>query len=984
MLLLVLPATMLFSLVTPVFQLNAQAQAENLTAQLRREARLYTVSNALVACFQDQTGNGLKPETTTNNLSSELPVFTGQDITVGHHVKPSDGKADCSSASWTASAVDMVGITSHTEFMEMFYAKTGSGNFWELKLEVARGDTNTINTFLKKSSENGNTMVACTARQGCTVTPLSDAARYVLYLENLKKGCGATVVSGSADDLNSIDEDHKATIKIVNDQGTPVDQTYKLEQGKGKFISVGQGVTSDGNLTCGTLIEQINKLAPAFIERVEQAKRDGQSIGDVDGATAAAGSTDADNNPSCETTKNPMSWILCPIINGIAELADFVFQNLIQPLLVSRDIGYTNTTSGIYRAWSSFRTIANILLILALLVIVFGQAIGGGIVDAYTAKKALPRLFAAAILINISIYLVAFALDITNIIGAGISNIIYAPFQGAGEFKIQLGNVSSGGLLVGLFGAGAAIWAAGSAITSVLPWIGLFVVLPAVLAFLGVLVTLVIRQGIIIMLVLVSPLAFLAFVLPNTERYFKQWWNLLLKTLLVYPIVMVIFAVADVLASVLSGSFPLAVQWLADVISIVLLILPLFLVPFAFKLAGGAIGSLYATLSGASKRGTELLKGSERDPLSMRNRAKFKARSGLNDANMAGNALGTRLNPFVRGDRRRSRLTAIRDTNQAILGTDTAQAALLQATSQDDKPMTDLALFGSSTDSRAAIDAEVLQSMHQAQADLTSGTITQAQYQARLSEINATKNQKLAASATADRIGRTSANRRFALMQGSTISYGLAPGKEGWDTAVGAMRDIAGGDETQLRSMVNQFQYVAKGSGRADLSGNTDSGEYNGDRAWKSVGLYQHSNSKPADIVGSGRHYLEKFQTGNAEDKDDAAVFYKELQGMVNGSTGGVRDAIEQQMALLEQAGISQHLGQVFETKQVMKPNPNNRNVMIPTDVSVTREQALLAGDIKYNKDVKQADGTTINIPVTKRVRTYERPDINRINEEEN
>ena len=51
------------------------------------------------------------------------------------------------------------------------------------------------------------------------------------------------------------------------------------------------------------------------------------------------------------------------------------------------------------------RSIANIIIIFALLAVVFSQSIGGGMIDAYTAKKIMPRLLAAAIFVNISIYL---------------------------------------------------------------------------------------------------------------------------------------------------------------------------------------------------------------------------------------------------------------------------------------------------------------------------------------------------------------------------------------------------------------------------------------------------------------------------------------------------------------------------------------------------------------------------------------------------
>ena len=72
--------------------------------------------------------------------------------------------------------------------------------------------------------------------------------------------------------------------------------------------------------------------------------------------------------------------------------------------------------------------------------------------------------------------------------------------------------------------------------------------MPAVLGLLTAFITLILRKAIILALVLVSPVAFALYCLPNTEKYFKKWWDFLVQTLIVYPIVVVIFAVSDILS----------------------------------------------------------------------------------------------------------------------------------------------------------------------------------------------------------------------------------------------------------------------------------------------------------------------------------------------------------------------------------------------------------------------------------------------------
>lgn len=361
----------------------------------------------------------------------------------------------------------------------------------------------------------------------------------------------------------------------------------------------------------------------------------GQLIGPnkKDVANPATNQDGTGNNspPGCEASGINLSWIVCPIIDAVSATADFIFNSLIVPLLQTNL--NINPNKPIYQVWSSFRNIANVLLIIFLLIAVYAQATGGGLIDAYTAKKIIPRVVAAAILINISIYLVAGLVDITTIIGNGIVSLMYAPFKASGNFTIKPGAILGDvlglgvvGLIGGMFSA-AAVGAAISVAVQALPFLLLFVVVPALLAFIGVLVTLVIREGLIIFLVMVAPVAAALYCLPNTEQYFRKWFDLLFKALLVYPIVMVVFAMCNIMAYLLSNFG--GNQIIGNLIALLLLVLPLFIIPFAFKLAGGLIGNIYGTLAGWGKQGHGFFKGNPNDPNSLGNRVKRQAGEGI-------------------------------------------------------------------------------------------------------------------------------------------------------------------------------------------------------------------------------------------------------------------------------------------------------------------------------------------------------------------
>jgi hypothetical protein len=340
---------------------------------------------------------------------------------------------------------------------------------------------------------------------------------------------------------------------------------------------------------------------------------------------------DTDTAPECEASGFSLSWILCPIFNMFSDTAHWIFQSIVQPFLITTPIS-TDPNDPSYQIWSNFRIYGDIFLVIALLVIVFGQAIGGGLVDAYTAKKVLPRLLAAVILINLSLYIVAFMVDITNVLGAGISNIMTAPLTHCSSTQISNGNcwdfrlsntdiasVFGVGLIGFIIGStaivgflGALFFGGGAAIgTAVLT--ALLVSLPMIIAAIGVFITLIFRKGLILFLVLVSPVAFALYCLPNTERYFKRWWELLVEALLVYPIVIIIFGVADILTiTILSAnnispsSFTShltldASRTLALIVAFFLQFLPLLAIPFAFRFASGALRRIYdaATTAGA-------------------------------------------------------------------------------------------------------------------------------------------------------------------------------------------------------------------------------------------------------------------------------------------------------------------------------------------------------------------------------------------------
>lgn len=248
--------------------------------------------------------------------------------------------------------------------------------------------------------------------------------------------------------------------------------------------------------------------------------------------------------------------------------------------------------------------------------------------DAYTLRKIAPRLLIAVIGINLSIYLCVAAIDITNIIGNGIGGLLRGPFLDTDSFQAGGDGIpiqpNTENTIVGVVGVGAigviiaaliAVPGAGAvAAGGALAVLGLILPLlvTALLLAIAVLVVVVIRYGLLVFLSVISPVAIACFILPGTEKYFRQWWDLFVKTLLIYPIIAAFFAMSDILAAIFLQSTASdangdGLGLVTLFVTIIALLAPLFLIPFAFVFAGGIIGTVMGRAGVFARQGSDML-----------------------------------------------------------------------------------------------------------------------------------------------------------------------------------------------------------------------------------------------------------------------------------------------------------------------------------------------------------------------------------------
>jgi len=326
-----------------------------------------------------------------------------------------------------------------------------------------------------------------------------------------------------------------------------------------------------------------------------------QEVKDAQAAAAADDGTPAEGT-SCVI--EGVGWIVCPITNFLAGVSDASFSVVKNFLQVN--VQLLDTSNGTYAAWTTFRNLANVAFVIVFMIIIYSQLTGQGVSN-YGVKKTLPRLVVAAILVNISFFVCQFAVDVTQILGGSIVNVFNSIPVGAVDATVPSWTDVMGDVLMGAgiaLLAGAAVGAAAATLTLS---ISLPVLLAVLLAILMTVIILIGRQAAIVILIILSPLAFVAFMLPNTEKWFKKWYRAFLALLMVYPIVALLYGGGALASRIISGvanssGTPGDMKFWLSITAIAVAALPLIMTPSLLKGALNGVGSLGTKLSGIANR----------------------------------------------------------------------------------------------------------------------------------------------------------------------------------------------------------------------------------------------------------------------------------------------------------------------------------------------------------------------------------------------
>ena len=341
----------------------------------------------------------------------------------------------------------------------------------------------------------------------------------------------------------------------------------------------------------------------------EQAKTQNQNSGTTTTETTSPENANSENQNelSCSEQIGILSFIVCPTTGLLAKGIDALYST-IETFLVIKPITSDNK-SPIYIIWSYIRNVANILFIIFLLLIVYSQVTGLGFSN-YNIKKMLPKLIIAAILVNFSYLICQVLVDVSNIIGNALKSFL----EGIATTAIQNQHpeakldeplniydiflaIAGGTSLTILGGVGiATAVAASGGLLSIL-----FTLIPIVFAgFIAVvvgLITISLRQAVVILLTITSPIIFALYVLPNTHKYYLKWKSIFAQMLVFFPAFSFLFGVSKVLGYlfIFSSETPFGV-----IIGIAVQVLPIMFAIKMLSMSKSVLGDVNQALSGVS------------------------------------------------------------------------------------------------------------------------------------------------------------------------------------------------------------------------------------------------------------------------------------------------------------------------------------------------------------------------------------------------
>lgn len=600
----------------------------------------YVHASVIAACF-DNSGSRLHNDVDDQMLKNSEMFRSTAWVYVGTYpnVKSFDeGAINCQDPGFQQEAFNLFGTSPNELMCYMGYPKEGlkGKNDTEVKHEecAALGLTNnfTYDKIPDKGSENFFNALKTLTGYDHTKAEKDAYIKYRKYSDWIK-GC----VDGEATSKS----DNTWRVSVVNTDTGKVDVVYK-PKGKSEHMWSGdrQEPYNEPKFTCISIENNLVIAARDYSNSIKKSAADTACAGLAGEKLKAckAGIEHKDDSTYCEKNYtnaeevsackqgqsaeieapsegddgeeegknscgvNGIGWLVCPLMSFAGSLGDASYSAISYFLSIDSGIFKDQSNGGLEQAWKFFRDIANAVFAVIFLWVIFSQISNVGVSN-YGIKKILPRLIIGALLVNLSFYLCQLAVDLSNILGFSLKGVLEGAASGISTQSAEVGTFNN--LIVG-----------GLAIVGIGLFIFLAVSIPTImallLALLVVLVILIVRQAAVILLIAISPLAFAAWLLPNTENLFKKWVSMFRGLLIVFPVISLLYGAGKLAGAVLAAvgtNDPNNPKETMQVAALAASILPLGATPFVLKSSLNSLGSFAGKLGGLSGLANKKLGG---------------------------------------------------------------------------------------------------------------------------------------------------------------------------------------------------------------------------------------------------------------------------------------------------------------------------------------------------------------------------------------
>lgn len=218
------------------------------------------------------------------------------------------------------------------------------------------------------------------------------------------------------------------------------------------------------------------------------------------------------------------NYIATLIMELGAQFLDFSIQFVVN--------GDNYRLGGIYRGWTIFRDLVDMLFIFVILYAAIMTILQ---LSSFNTRQVIVNLIIVGLLLNFSFFLTGFVIDVGNSTARIIYDAITPGTSTIGATLTRNMNISKVFETASAFDPGQWTLAVAYAMSAVFNLAAAFVFISGAALF-------VIRYVILAFVLMLSPLAFAALILPQTQGRWKQWLNELIRNTFVAPIYLLVIA----------------------------------------------------------------------------------------------------------------------------------------------------------------------------------------------------------------------------------------------------------------------------------------------------------------------------------------------------------------------------------------------------------------------------------------------------------